>query len=93
MSGGLLFALRELPTNWPCQPGTGVVIAKVDGGMVPIVDPNPEQEEDRRKGKRPHWKEAKIYLACLPGNLTRSYGGIFQCGRDGNPPIFSSGQK
>ena len=38
------------------------IIAETDGGMVPIVQSNPDAL-DKRKGKTLEWKEAKICLA------------------------------
>lgn len=49
----------------------------MDGGMVPIVDPDPAQA-DQRKGKRLHWKEAKLCLAHAQGSRTLAYGGTLQ---------------
>ena len=34
---------------WPTQTGVATVIAEVDGGMVPLVEANPESP-DRRRG-------------------------------------------
>ena len=49
----------------------------MDGGMVPIVEADVAQK-DRRKGKRLHWKEAKLCLAHEAGSKTLSYGGTLQ---------------
>lgn len=62
---------------WPRQPGCDIVIAEMDGGMVPIVESDPTQT-DRRQGKRLFWKEAKIGLAHAHGSTTLSYGGTLQ---------------
>jgi hypothetical protein len=62
---------------WPAQPGCEVVVAEMDGGMVPLVEPD-AAGEDRRKGKRLYWKEAKICLAHARGSQTPSYGGTLQ---------------
>ena len=40
-------------TNRPQTPGCDRVIAEMDGGMVPIVESDPAQT-DQRKGKRLH---------------------------------------
>ena len=47
--------------EWPVAPGAERIIAEMDGGMVPIMDPDAAQT-DRRKGKQLRWKEAKIAL-------------------------------
>jgi hypothetical protein len=44
---------------WPTQTGTATVIAEVDGGMVPLVEVDPDRP-DRRRGKRLLSKEAKV---------------------------------
>jgi hypothetical protein len=63
--------------TWPQQPGCDTIIAEMDGGMVPLVDPDPTQT-DQRKGKRLQWKEAKLCLAHAQGSRTLAYGGTLQ---------------
>lgn len=58
-------------------PAASVLIVEMDGGMVPLVEPDASQS-DRRKGKKLHWKEAKICLAHAQGSKTLSYGGTMQ---------------
>ena len=41
------------------QEGSPLLIVEMDGGMVPIVEPDATQA-DKRRGKNLHWKEAKI---------------------------------
>src|SRR5690606_19766282 len=72
-----LFELTLPAVAWPQQPGCDIVIAEMDGGMVPIVESDPAQT-DRRQGKRLFWKEAKIALAHAHGSTTLSYGGTLQ---------------
>jgi hypothetical protein len=55
------------------------IIAQMDGGMVPIVEPDVEQK-DQRKGKKLLWREAKISLAHAKGNCTPVYGGGIEGG-------------
>lgn len=64
-------------TAWPQSPGHDRVIAEMDGGMVPIVEPDAAQK-DQRKGKSLQWKEAKICLAHAKGSREISYGGTVQ---------------
>ena len=59
--------------EWPVAPGAERIIAEMDGGMVPIMDPDAAQT-DRRKGKQLRWKEAKIALAHPLGSQTLTYG-------------------
>ena len=63
---------------YPEQAGTKTtVIVEMDGGMVPIMEPAPEQP-DRRRGKRLQWKEAKIGLAHRQGSQEMAYCGTVQ---------------
>ena len=57
--------------------GSPVLIVEMDGGMVPIVEPDRTQA-DQRKGKKLQWKEAKVCLAHRPGSKTLAYGGTLQ---------------
>jgi hypothetical protein len=63
--------------SWPAHTGAETVIAQMDGGMVPIVEPDATQR-DKRKGKQLQWKEAKICLAHAKGSITPAYGGTLQ---------------
>ena len=70
---------------WPTQAGVATVIAEVDGGMVPLVEVDPDRA-DRRRDKRLLWKEAKVSLAHAHGSTTRVYdatlgGGVEVAGR------------
>ena len=63
---------------WPQAHGhSAVVVAEMDGGMVPVVVPD-AASADRRKGKRLQWKEAKLCLAHPQGSKTLTYGGTVQ---------------
>lgn len=53
------------------------LIVEMDGGMVPIVEPDTTQS-DQRKGKQLQWQEAKLCLAHRPGSTTLTYGGTLQ---------------
>jgi hypothetical protein len=67
---------------WPTQTGAATVIAEVDGGMVPLVEVDPDSP-DRRRGKRLLWKEAKVSLAHAHGSTTRVYGATLRGGVEG----------
>ena len=69
-----IFKTRAHETAWPTVPGVATVIAQMDGGMVPLVEPDATQP-DQRKGKQLFWKEAKICLAHAKGSVTPVYGG------------------
>jgi hypothetical protein len=73
--------------DWPQQRGrSAVLIVEMDGGMVPIVEPDATQS-DQRKGKKLQWKEAKLCLAHAQGSKTLVYGGTLQ------GDVASAGQK
>lgn len=72
-----IFETARLNESWPAQTGAETVIAQMDGGMVPIVEPDAAQK-DKRKGKQLQWKEAKICLAHAKGSKTLAYGGTLQ---------------
>jgi hypothetical protein len=72
-----IFETVQLDASWPAQTGAETVIAQMDGGMVPIVEPDAAQQ-DKRKGKQLQWKEAKLCLAHAKGSKTLTYGGTLQ---------------
>ena len=73
-----IFKSAKSPLAWPTQSGSStVVIVQMDGGMVPTVEPDATRA-DQRKGKKLHWKEAKICLAHPQGSKTLAYGGTLQ---------------
>jgi hypothetical protein len=55
------------------------IVAQIDGGMIPVVEPAPDQK-DKRKGKKLSWREAKISLAHAKGSRTPVYGGGIEGG-------------
>ena len=73
-----IFETADEPSAWPDKPGrSAVVVAEMDGGMVPIVEIDPTSS-DKRKGKKLIWKEFKLCLAHPKGSKTLSYGGTLQ---------------
>lgn len=84
-----VFDWQEPHKDWPKQTGREVVIAEMDGGMVPIVQTD-ENQADRRKGKDLCWKEAKLCLAHAQGSVTLHYGGVLQGGvQEAGKQMFS----
>lgn len=67
----------ELLEAWPDARGAERLIAEMGGGMVPIMEPDAAQP-DQRKGKRLSWKVAKIGLAHPSGSRTIVFGGTVQ---------------
>lgn len=73
-----IFEATETAAPWPQERGhSAVVVAEMDGGMVPVVVPDATRA-DRRKGKSLQWKEAKLCLAHPQGSKTLVYGGTVQ---------------
>jgi hypothetical protein len=77
-----IFERSQAQADWPtplgeCAGEASVLIVEMDGGMVPLVEPDVSQN-DHRKGKKLHWKEAKICLAHAQGSKTLAYGGTMQ---------------
>lgn len=63
-----------------CQ-NIDIIIAEMDGCMVPVVEIN-EENNDKRKGKSLVWKELKLCLAHAAGSNTPFFGGTFSGGVD-----------
>ena len=74
-----LYEDQELATAWPTVAGSPVIVAEMDGGMVPVVEPDP-LSSDKRKGKTLLWKEARLCLAHRQGSTELVYGGTFSGG-------------
>lgn len=74
--------VQVLNEDWPTEAGVPWVVAQTDGGMVPIVIPDPAQP-DQRCGKSLAWKEAKVCLAHALGSATLCYGATLQGGVEG----------
>ena len=77
-----IFERSHAQAEWLRPPGecageVAVLIVEMDGGMVPLVESDASQS-DQRKGKKLHWKEAKICLAHAQGSTTLTYGGTMQ---------------
>lgn len=74
--GSQMLNNRELETIWPQRVGKACVLVEMDGGMVPIVETDP-QAADRRKGKTLNWRELKLCMARALDSADRFYGGTF----------------
>jgi len=75
-----IFEAGRASVDFPVAPGQHKqIVAQIDGGMVPIMEPDAEQK-DKRKGKKLSWREAKISLAHAKGSRTPVYGGGIEGG-------------
>lgn len=61
----------------PTVTGRDCVIAETDGSLIPIVVTD-KNVEDRRKGKKHSWKEARLSIAHVPGETTLKFGVEFR---------------
>lgn len=77
----VFYEQAELRRAQPIADSTAVVIGEMDGGMVPVMECNPEAL-DKRIGKTLKWKEAKICLAHRHGSTDLAFGGTFSGGVD-----------
>jgi hypothetical protein len=62
---------------YPDKPGVEFLIAEMDGSLIPTVEIAPKAE-DKRKGKRLNWKEARLCLAHERGSLSPRFAAVFQ---------------
>jgi len=57
--------------------GCSVQIAEIDGCMIPIMTPDPDAK-DKRKKKILHWQEGRLSLAHELGSETPKFSAVFQ---------------
>ncbi len=75
-----IFESARAGLDFPREPGRHKqIVAQIDGGMLPVVEPDASQK-DKRKGKALSWREAKISLAHGKGSRTPIYGGGIEGG-------------
>lgn len=76
--GAAMRARQPQGSPWPDAPGVGVLIAEMDGSMVPLVDTampgDGDGPQDRRKTRQLSWTEARLCLAQEPGSVTPRFG-------------------
>ncbi len=67
---------ESLQTQIPDRPGGGaVVVAELDGSMIPVVrTAEPEPGLDRRTTRQLEWQEARLALAYRHGSVTPRFG-------------------
>ena len=76
-----IFEASRVSAVFPEASGHKHIVAETDGGMVPIVEPGAGQN-DKRKGKRVLWREAKICLAHAKGSQTPVFAGTIEGGAE-----------
>lgn len=76
--GAAMLAQEKGTSDWPEGGGVPVLIAEMDGSMLPVVETakagGGEGPLDRRKTRRVGWKEARLALAHEPGSVTPIFG-------------------
>jgi hypothetical protein len=78
----VMFEEQVWETHGRAQGGQSVIVAEMDGGLIPIVEPDPTQN-DRRKGQSLKWQEAKVCLAHPLGSTALTSGGTLGGGVEG----------
>lgn len=83
--GAALLLQQVLQSEIPDREGVAVVIAELDGSLIPIVQTAaPEPGRDRRKTRVLDWQEARLALAYPYGSVTPRFGatlgGVEQAG-------------
>ena len=76
--GAAMRARQPQASPWPDAPGVSVLIAEMDGSMVPLVETavpgDGDVPSDRRKTRQLSWTEARLCLAHEPGSVTPMFG-------------------
>ena len=76
--GAVMRAREPQGSPWPEAPGVAVLIAELDGSMVPVVETagpgSGVRPRDRRKTRQLRWTEARLCLAQTPGSVTPRLG-------------------
>ena len=76
--GAAIRARQPQGSPWPDAPGVDVLIAELDGSMVPLVDTagpgDGAAPRDHRKTRALSWAEARLCLAQVPGSVTPRFG-------------------
>jgi len=69
-----IFEKRVVCDEVPDKQGVDILVAEVDGSMIPIVDVDTSQKGDKRKTRSTRWKEARLCLARVWNSVT----GVFR---------------
>lgn len=73
-----MLASQKQGSDLPDRPGVAILIAEMDGSMVPLVETaEPVEGEapiDRRKTRKLSWTEARLCLVHEPGSVTPIFG-------------------
>jgi hypothetical protein len=81
--GAAMRSQEKQKSDWRDQAGVPVLIAEMDGSMLPVVEVAEPvaggARRDRRKTRQVSWKEARLALAHEPGSVTPVFGATLGC--------------
>jgi hypothetical protein len=81
--GAAMRSQEKQKSDWRDQAGVPVLIAEMDGSMLPVVEVAEPvaggARLDRRKTRQVSWKEARLALAHEPGSVTPIFGATLGC--------------
>lgn len=60
---------QDVKTEVPSKRGVACLVASIDGTMVPLVEVDETTEQDQRRTRKVHWKEARLALAHPKGSV------------------------
>lgn len=94
--GARMLEQQVLETELPDRPGVTVVVAELDGCMIPVVHTaEPEPGLDRRTTRQLDWQEARLALAYPLGSVTPRFGstlgGVEEAGAQWADCVIRSG--
>lgn len=71
-----------------------LIIAEMDGGMVPIVEIGEKVEGvDSRKRRKVLWKEAKLCFARVNGKVSRNYGAVIGSAEEAGAKLYECAKR
>jgi hypothetical protein len=81
--GAAMRSQEKQKSDWRDAAGVPVLIAEMDGSMLPVVEVAEPvaggARLDRRKTRQVSWKEARLALAREPGSVTPIFGATLGC--------------
>ena len=95
--GAAMLAQDTGKQEGPDRPGVPVLIAEMDGSMLPVVETCERDAKaasiDRRKTRQVGWKEARLALAHPPGSVTPIFGATLGSVREAGERLATCARK
>jgi hypothetical protein len=92
--GAAMRSQEKQKSDWRDHAGVPVLIAEMDGSMLPVVEVAEPvgggARRDRRKTRQVSWKEARLALAHEPGSVTPIFGATLGCVDEAGEPWRSA---